>query len=601
MKYLMYYSDGFIKKFPLDKNPVTIGWSNKNDLTIKEDLISNQHLKIDVMEDSIIIEDLNSTNGTYVNSSKIKREIIKIGESFTIGGKEFFLKKGALEEFKAAKELIPIFNKIGKEIETTAKQRKTKYLKNVYMEVLKHILKVGLKKENSNDLIFELSNHLSNLTDLGSLFIVSKRSKKTNILLSIKKNRKDFENLNKIIKKHNEIFSKNLIYYEIPGEKEFFYSYFIQMKKNDAALIYIPKDKNKRENVKIEEFLSILSKEISLLLKIIPENIAFDGSNDTYISKNHNIIGTNKEIRELIKQAERIAKSDIFVLIQGESGVGKELFARLIHERSKRGKNKLVAINCAAIPEQLLEAELFGYEKGAFTVGYAQKKGKLELASGGTLLLDEIGDMPFNLQSRLLRALQENEFYRLGGTKPIKVDLRIISVSNKSLKNLVDNGKFREDLYYRLVHHVMVIPPLRERREDISLFINHFTWKVLNKTNKKIKGYSIKVLKTLQNCSWPGNVRQLKNEVIRLVNLTDEHELINFDLISEDIKSCSSNNRGVTNKSEKRESEIEKIIRVLEKNNWNKTHAAKELGMTYRGLHKKMKRLGISKDKESTR
>ncbi|MCP5053725.1 MAG: sigma-54 factor interaction domain-containing protein, partial [bacterium] len=183
------------------------------------------------------------------------------------------------------------------------------------------------------------------------------------------------------------------------------------------------------------------------------------------------IIAENRQMKELIDQSKKIAASDIFVLIQGESGTGKEVFARLIHQCSPRSRGKYVAINCAAIPENLLESELFGHEKGAFTGAYAQKKGKLELASGGTLVLDEIGDMPLNLQSKLLRALQEREFYRLGGSTPIHVDLRLVSMTHQDIESLIAEGEFREDLFYRLVHRTISIPPLRERREDIPPLI----------------------------------------------------------------------------------------------------------------------------------
>jgi transcriptional regulator with PAS, ATPase and Fis domain len=290
----------------------------------------------------------------------------------------------------------------------------------------------------------------------------------------------------------------------------------------------------------------------------------------------------------LIQQAKKIADGDIFVLIQGESGTGKELFARLIHKYSKRSKKNFVAINCAAIPESLLESDLFGHEKGAFTGAYAQKKGKLEVASSGTLVLDEIGDMPINLQSKLLRALQEKEFYRVGGTTPITVDLRIISITNKDLKQLIAAEKFREDLYYRLVHRSMVIPPLRGRKEDISPLINFFTLKFCHQGNKKVKGYSVKAFETLQNYPWKGNVRQLENEIRSIVNLTDDGETVGFDILSEEIKAFAEG--GGTPGSEstpastptyfwpgKIDSETEKkhVLKFLAKNQWNKSKTAR--------------------------
>lgn len=594
MKYLMYYSNGFIKKFPLKKTAVSIGWSEKNDLSVKDDLISGYHLKIENKNGLIIINDLNSTNGTYFEGGRVREAVVKLGDSFSAGSIEFFLREGDLEEFKPTEELIPIFNVIGKENEIKIKNRRTRYRKNIYKEVLKQILKIGLKKDSINELFLEVSNYLSNLIDFGGLFIISIWRNKLNIHLSLKNRETDYANIERIVEEYSEIFQDDIKYKNIPGKNNYFYSYPFSLKGREAALIHIP-EKGDIIDKKVDEFLYTLGKEIELISNMISETGNLNEEKEASLEIG-NIMGNSKIIRDLLKQTEKIAKSDIFVLLQGESGTGKELFARMIHERSNRKKKKFVAINCAAIPEQLLESEFFGYEKGAFTGAYNQKKGKLELACGGTLILDEIGDMPFPLQARLLRALQENEFYRIGGTSPIKVDLRIISLTNKNLKELISDGKFREDLYYRLVHHIIEIPPLRERKEDISILINHFSNEFAQKLQKNIKGYSVKALKALQGYYWPGNVRQLKNEVNRIVNLTDEDELISFDIISTDIKTFFSEEKEKVVSSVKQETEVEKILRILKENNRNKTHAANELGMTYRGLHKKMKRLGIRKE-----
>jgi Nif-specific regulatory protein len=314
------------------------------------------------------------------------------------------------------------------------------------------------------------------------------------------------------------------------------------------------------------------------------------------------IITNSETVKTLIDQAKKIADSDVFVLIEGESGTGKELFARLIHRCSQRDQNKFVALNCAAIPENLLESEFFGSEKGAFTGAYNQKKGKLELASGGTLVLDEIGDMPLNLQAKLLRALQELEFYRLGGSTPIKVNLRIISLTHQNLEELIKEKKFREDLYYRLVHRTITIPPLRERKEDIPPLINYFTNKFCRQRNRSISGYSVKAFEALVNFDWYGNIRELENEINSIVNLTDDGERVDFDILSEKIKKNHESTmepsphppspalQGFNLKPER-----ETIIDVLKKHNWNKSRAAKELNMTYHGLHKKMKKMEIRK------
>jgi Nif-specific regulatory protein len=305
-------------------------------------------------------------------------------------------------------------------------------------------------------------------------------------------------------------------------------------------------------------------------------------------------------MKQLIEQAKKFAQSDLYILIQGESGTGKELFARIIHSHSKRAQGEFVAINCAAIPENLLESELFGYEKGAFTGAYAQTKGKLEVSSGGTLVLDEIGSMAPDLQVKLLRALQEQEFYRLGGSKHIKVDLRIIAITNQDLKAMVEAGRFRKDLFYRLVHRIIEIPPLRERKEDIPLLINFFTEKFCRLSGKRINGYALKAYEALQKYDWDGNVRELENEVNSLVNLADNGEAIGFDLLSDTIKKSLSGDKPLTEIVLRKldgQTEREMLQRLLKNHGWNKSRAARELNMTYRGLHEKLKRLGIAKPK----
>ena len=245
-------------------------------------------------------------------------------------------------------------------------------------------------------------------------------------------------------------------------------------------------------------------------------------------------VGESKEIKEVRSLIYKASRFDSPVLIYGESGVGKEIVARLIHNLSKRNKNPFVTINCASIPETLLESELFGYKKGAFTGAYETKKGLLEIANGGTVFFDEICDLPFSLQAKLLRAIETHSFIPIGSTKEEKVDVRIISATNKDLKKLVQEGKFREDLYYRLNVFPIYIPPLRERKEDIEVLLKHFLKIYSKKFNRKyeIKEEAIEILK---NYRWPGNVRELENLIERLVILSEDG-IIDEKIIPEEIK-----------------------------------------------------------------
>jgi len=602
MKYLLYYIDGFIKKFPLKKKIVTIGRGDNNDLMIEDDFFSRNHLQIEAKDQCIIIRDLGSTNGTYVNNAKIKDATINMNDSFTLGGIEFFLKKGSVKEFKPVKELIPIFTKIQSENEQNFKKIETRYIQDIYNETLKQVIKSGLKKSDFNEFILELSQYLANLTDPGGLFIVQKEKRDFNILISVKSKVWIMKILKKVLKDNPKSITQKKQLMVLEKKQGYFYSFPIKMGTSSGALIYIVKKSLDEEEKKLNQFLSSLSREIELLSQILIEKNEPKNFQDYEVVLNSKdspeIIVGDEKMGELIKQSRKIASCDLFVLIQGESGTGKELFARLIHNYSKRNKHKFIAINCAAIPENLLESELFGYEKGAFTGAYLQKKGKLELASGGTLVLDEIGNMSINLQSKLLRALQEHEFYRLAGSAPIRVDLRIISLTNSDINGLLAEQKFREDLYYRLAHHIISIPPLRERKDDISVLINHFTQKFSQRIKKSIRGYSIKAFEILQKYNWPGNVRQLENEINRLVNLVDHNELIGYDLISEAIKFNKINSQQIIQSFSgqgKKRNEKEVIASLLKKNDWNKSKTARDLNMTYMGLHKKMKRLGIKK------
>ncbi|MGC8871346.1 MAG: nif-specific transcriptional activator NifA [Caldimicrobium sp.] len=309
-----------------------------------------------------------------------------------------------------------------------------------------------------------------------------------------------------------------------------------------------------------------------------------------------NIIYASPEMKEVIKIALKIAPTKATVLLRGESGTGKELLARAIHYASPRANKPFIAINCAAIPETLLEAELFGYEKGAFTGAFTSKKGKFELADGGTLFLDEIGDLPLSLQAKLLRVLQEQTFEKLGGTKLIKVDVRIIAATHRNLEEMVERGEFREDLYWRLNVIPIFIPPLRERKKDIPLLVNHFIKKFNEIYGKNIK-IKPEALEVLLDYPFPGNIRELENLIERLVLLTEGEWIegesvksilkIKKSLLKED--KLSTPPRADFSKKESLLKEIERIereriLKVLEECNFNQTKAAKILGLTRRQL-----------------
>ncbi|MBU1006348.1 MAG: sigma-54 dependent transcriptional regulator [Candidatus Omnitrophica bacterium] len=313
-----------------------------------------------------------------------------------------------------------------------------------------------------------------------------------------------------------------------------------------------------------------------------------------------NIIGKSKQIREIYDVIEKILCNDSTVLISGESGTGKELIARAVHFNSLRQDKPFIAINCAGIPDKLLETELFGHEKGAFTDAAFQKIGMFELANEGTLLLDEISDLKVDMQAKLLRVIEEQEIKRVGGTKVIKLDVRIISATNSDLNKAMQEGKFRRDLYYRLNVVPIHIPPLRERREDVILLVEHFL-KLYNKSfRKNIKGFTKDAMDSLMNYDWPGNIRELRNVIERMVALSDNDKSVigrnelPFDIfIQGSLTEPFSPGGSLRNACDDFQKQY--IEAVLEKAGGNQVKAAKMLGIHRNALFNKMKGLGLKK------
>ena len=315
----------------------------------------------------------------------------------------------------------------------------------------------------------------------------------------------------------------------------------------------------------------------------------------------NNIIGTSKAMRKVFDLIEKVADTDGTVLISGASGTGKELIATAIHYNSSRSDKPMVVINCGAIPEELLESELFGHEKGAFTGAYKNRTGRFEMANGGTFFLDEIGEMSPSLQVKLLRVLQEQKFEKVGGTKTIHVDVRIIAATNKNLTIAINKGKFREDLYYRLNVIPIKVPSLKQRKSDIPLLIDYFLKKFQQENRAPIKGFSAKALEDMIEFDWPGNVRELENVIKRLTILCD-HEVVQVEDLPEHVRRKSSAiesaeedllDKDLNLNDAVKDYEKRLILEALEKSNWVKTKAAKLLNINRTTLVEKIKKQNL--------
>uniref|UniRef100_A0A7V2ZIC5 Sigma-54-dependent Fis family transcriptional regulator n=1 Tax=Ignavibacterium album TaxID=591197 RepID=A0A7V2ZIC5_9BACT len=321
------------------------------------------------------------------------------------------------------------------------------------------------------------------------------------------------------------------------------------------------------------------------------ENVKLKESIDE-ITKPDNLIGESHQMKEIYSLINTVAQTDTTVLILGESGTGKELVAKAIHLNSKRKYFPLVTVNCGALPESLLESELFGHEKGAFTGAHYRRKGKFEMANGGTIFLDEIGTISNKVQVELLRVIETKQFTRVGGSETITSDFRVIAATNENLEELVKEGKFREDLYYRLNVFTIHIPPLRERIEDIPLLANYFLKKFTTSMNKKVTGISDEAMSFLMKYKWPGNVRELENAIERAV-VVCRNDKIQFD----DLPFRISSNSLYSEVEDKSLSEVEKrhIALVLQENNWNISKSAEDLKIDRVTLYNKIKKYGLRK------
>ncbi|MCC7441653.1 MAG: sigma-54-dependent Fis family transcriptional regulator [Bdellovibrionales bacterium] len=320
------------------------------------------------------------------------------------------------------------------------------------------------------------------------------------------------------------------------------------------------------------------------------------------------LVGASPQMQEIYKVIGKIAPSPTTVLITGESGTGKELVALAVHTRSDRVKKPFIKVNCAAIPSTLIESELFGYERGAFTGAVGSKPGRFELAHEGTLFLDEVADMPQEMQVKLLRALQEKEIERVGGVTSVRVDVRIIAATNKDLEKEVAEGRFREDLFYRLNVVPLRLPPLRERRDDLVTLIGYFIERFNTRLGKTVSRIEPRCFAALRSYAWPGNIRQLENLIERMVLLADA-DMLTYDALPDPVKDAGSGPSGNPTPEEiqdlsnfkdivrRRMQDLERgfLERALEETEGNVTRAAERLGLSRKGLQLKMKELGIQK------
>lgn len=604
--------------FSIEDVPVVIGRETSATLCVADASVSRRHSQIEKEAEHFVIEDLESLNGTFVNDVPVKRRTLQHGDRVRIGDSQFiFLMHDA--DMNSSSEVQ--FEE-GQMISGSTLQFRFNDALYVMARDLSALMKIsttinairGLEKLQKTllDLLFEVvpaERGVILLTDsavgeespvFGSVFGLDReRGQDTSIRVSSKVTRWVLQHRESILitnqAEADNFGSSDSLVSDQPASVM-----CVPLIMLDRSLGVIYLDTTELETPFDQDHLQLVS-AISAISAVAIENARhFEwlvSENQRLIADfniEHNLVGESPAIREVLQFISKVAPTDSTVLLSGESGTGKELAARAIHLNSKRADKTFMAVNCAALAESLLESELFGHEKGSFTGAIMQKKGRLEIADGGTVFLDEIGELPPALQVKLLRVLQEREFERVGGTRAIKVDIRVITATNRNLEESIANGSFRQDLYYRLNVVNLEMPALRERPEDIPLLANYFAAKYADKCNRRITGIAAEAQERLIGYDWPGNVRELENAIERAVVLGGTDRILLEDLPESILESeRPAAVPGTKYHEAVAQTKKQIILSAMQQAKGNYTEAAKLLGVHPNYLHRLIRNLNL--------
>ena len=613
--------------FALEKSEISIGRDKTTDICIRDRSISRRHCLIKRNDEIFTIIDFESFNGTFVNGAAIKEQTINHGDQITLGDVFFFFFL-----YETENEFIPKSVEFGSDINhgsTIRLERKDAIYLNPE-QVLASLLPTEKTARNLSALL-ELNIQLSKLRDLdslqratfktifdalpaerGAIILIEENLK--NITATFSKNRKA-ETVQPIkisqtiaeqaISEKTAILCQNVETNSAYNQAESLLASQtnslicvpLTIAERVVGIIYLDTNNPTQSFDKNHlQFLTAIAGIVSIVLENIKHLEWLNNENQRLrqeINLEHNMIGESPPMQKVFRFIEKAAPTDATILIRGESGTGKELIAHAVHLNSERNSKPFVAINCAVLTENLLESELFGHERGAFTTAVSQKKGKIEMADGGTLFLDEIGEISLTMQAKLLRVLQERNFERVGGTRTINVDVRIIAATNRDLESGIKNGNFRQDLYYRLNVVSLTMPPLRERRDDIPVLANYFVSKYSKKCKRQVLRISREAQVLLLNYDFPGNVRELENAIERAIVLGNS-DIIQPEDLPESILE-SSNFQQPVMEYQKAVNEMKKslILKTLEQTNGNYTEAAEMLGIHPTNLHRLIRTMNL--------
>ena len=610
----------------LDSKELSIGRDKGNVLVIDEPAVSRQHCLVRAGEDSYRIRDLASRNGTYVNGMPVKERTLHNGDQIQVGYCAML--------FVAQNETGPSAGRLAEDL---VQDRKTVVLHKaeaVYLATdtvhdvpprptrvcrdLTTLLRISARINSLRDrdeLQRELMDNIFKTipAQCGAILLVENGTEEFASVFTRERDGKlnrpvpiSQTIVRQVLQEKVSVLSNDVqnsaVYSQAHSLTEAAVSSLLavplELRDNILGLIYL-NTSNPRANFD-EDHLQLLAGIAGIAAPAL-DNIrrveSLETENRQLVAEaniEHNMVGTSARMREVYQFIGKVAPTAATVLICGESGTGKELVAHAIHRNSPRAEKRFVAINCAAIAENLLESELFGHERGAFTGAIALKKGKLEEADGGTIFLDEIGELAPELQAKLLRVLQEREFERVGGTRTIKTDIRVIAATNRDLPEAVKQGAFRQDLYYRLNVVSITLPPLRDRREDIPMLAQHFAAKHCKLSNRPAMQVSAGARAALLAYSWPGNVRELENAIERAVVLGSTDYILPEDLPDEVVDAGCPDVASITRYHEAmREAKKQLIVRTLEQVAGNHNEAARLLGLHPNNLHRLIRNLDL--------
>ena len=536
--------------FAVDEEPLVIGRETAAHLCIADASVSRRHSKIEKQDDGFVITDLESLNGTFVNDVPVRTRLLEHGDRVRIGDSQFLF---LTQEGESLSKSSDIRMDEAQVVSGSTVQIRFDHAIYLMGRELSALMKVSTAINSIRGLDDLLEGLLKLLFEVvpaqrGAILLTNEGAFETNLMFALDRVHGKDRAVTVSRTIAEQVLRDGVALLANDGVSEWTQASDSLISTGAHSVMCVPLllpdrklgvlylDTTLSRDPFNNDHLKLVA-AISSIAAVAIENARrfewLETENERLLSDvniEHNMIGESEAMQRVYHFISKVAPTDATVLISGESGTGKELAARAIHRNSKRAQKAFMAVNCAALNESLLESELFGHEKGSFTGALQQKKGRLEVADGGTIFLDEIGELTPPLQVKLLRVLQEREFERVGGTVTIKVDLRVIAATNKNLEEAIEAGEFRQDLYYRLNVVSLEMPPLRDRREDIMLLANYFADKYGTQCNRKLKGFSPEARNWLTSYDWPGNVRELENAIERAVVLGTTDLILAEDL-----------------------------------------------------------------------